>query len=303
MRLLGALLAATSLFIPSPANDFAGNAPAGFMPTLHTARLSPLDLEIGGELAGLPPGTTRFVSREDLLALRQETFTVTDDPNFTGPTQVSGVPLEELFRTLGAAPGSDLIVAICGDQYHAHYPRAYLAAHRPLLVLAINGKAPADWPKDSEGHGYNLGPYMISHSRFTPSFRVLAHQDEPQIPWGVVRIEFRDEKTVLGAIAPRGPHAAETTVQDGYRIAEQNCFRCHNLGDEGGRKASRPWLVLSAYAAASPEYFAAYVRNPQAKDPRAQMPGNPGYDDATLQALTAYFQTLSSQESPLQEKP
>jgi len=52
-------------------------------------------------------------------------------------------------------------------------------------------------------------------------------------------------------------------------------------------------LVLSAWATASPEYFAAYVRDPQAKNPHAQMPGNSGYDDATISALIAYFQTFS----------
>jgi hypothetical protein len=56
--------------------------------------------------------------------------------------------------------------------------------------------------------------------------------------------------------------------------------------------------VLSAWAAAAPEYFAAYVRNPQAKNPRAQMPGNLGYDDATIHALTAYFRTFSPEEKP-----
>ena len=69
---------------------------------------------------------------------------------------------------------------------------------------------------------------------------------------------------VFGAIAPSGPQAAEPAVQDGYRIAQQNCFRCHNMGREGGHQASRPWLVLSAMASASPDYFAAYVRNPLA---------------------------------------
>jgi mono/diheme cytochrome c family protein len=116
----------------------------------------------------------------------------------------------------------------------------------------------------------------------------------------VVRLEFRQEKMVLGAIAPRGPQAASELVQAGYRIAQQNCFRCHNMGQEGGMKAGHPWLVLSAWAAASPKYFADYVRNPQSTNPRTQMPGNPGYDDATIGALIAYFKTFSSwsQERP-----
>jgi mono/diheme cytochrome c family protein len=301
MRLLcTTLLAATSLLLTAFMFDLAGDtnaaASTAVFPKLRSTRLSPLDLEIGGDLAGLPAGTIRYITHDDLLALPQTTFTVAEDPNFAGPTQVSGVPLEDLFRALGANPDSDLLVAACGDQYRANYPQSYIAAHHPLLVLSVNGKPPSDWPKDAEGHGSDMGPYMVSHSKFTPSFTILAHHDEPQIPWGVVRLEFRKAQTVFGAIAPHGPRAAEPQVKDGYRIAQQNCFRCHNMGDEGGHKAGRPWLVLSATA--SPEYFAAYVRNPQASNPRAQMPGNPGYDDATVRAVIAYFQTFSSQEKP-----
>jgi mono/diheme cytochrome c family protein len=180
------------------------------------------------------------------------------------------------------------------DQYHAHYPRAYMQAHHPLLVLTVNGKPPANWPKDAEGHGTGMGPYMISHPGFKPSFKVLSHDDEAQIPWGVVRIEFRNEKSVLGSIAPHGPHAADPAVQSGYLIAQQSCFRCHNMGANGGQKAGHPWMVLSVWAAASPEFFAAYVRDPQSKNPHAQMPGNPEYDDATLHALADYFRAFSS---------
>ena len=284
---------------------------------LHVNRSSPSDLELGGEIAGLPSGTTRYLTRDDLLALPQATYTVTDDANFSGPTQVSGVLLEDLIRRLGAAPESDLIVAICKDRYHANYPGAYMAAHHPLLVLTINGKPPASWPKDAEGHGSDMGPYMITHPRFKPSVKILTHQilsdqilsdqilsdqilsdhDEPQIPWGVVRLEIRDEKVVFGAIAPPGPHAADPVVQAGYRVAQQNCFRCHNMGNEGGRKSGYPWPILSAFATATPEDFVAYVHNPQAKNPQAQMPGNPGYDDATMRALLAYFQTFSADSS------
>jgi len=309
MRPLGrGLLAATLLLAPGIALNSAGNlrsaGSAVFPATLHVERFSPSDLELGGELAGLPAGATRYIGRDALLALPQASYTVTGDPNFAGPTQISGVLLEELIRHLGAAPDSDLMVAICADQYHSNYPRAYIAAHHPLLVLTVNGKPPAGWPKDAEGHGSNMGPYMISHPRFSPRFEVLTHSDEPQIPWGVVRLEFRNEKTVFGAIAPSGPHAAEPAVQDGYRIAQQNCFRCHNMGREGGHKASRPWLVLSAMASASPDYFAAYVRNPLAGNKDAQMSGNPAYDDATTRALVAYFETFTSQEKEKQgQKP
>ncbi len=264
----------------------------------HERRLSPSDLEIGGDVRGLTPGATRFLRREDLLTLPQVTYTVTDDSNFGGRTEISGVPLEELLHDLDGPSDSTLVIAICADQYRASYPHAYLAKHHPVLVLKVNGQSPEHWPKDAEGHGQDMGPYLISHPRFIPSFQVLSHSDEPQIPWGVVRLEFRDEARVFAAIAPRGAGAAESSVQDGYQIARQNCLRCHNLGSVGGQKARRPWPVLSAWAQTAPAYFASYVRNSRALNPHAQMPANPGYDDATIRALIAYFRTFSQPEKP-----
>jgi mono/diheme cytochrome c family protein len=265
---------------------------------LRSERTSATDLEIGGDLAGMPRGLTLYATRDDLLALPQVAYTVTDDPNFVGPTQVKGVRLEDLVRHAGAAPTTDLVVAMCDDKYRANYPRAYLARHHPVLVLELNGKAPAGWPQDSGGHGYHMGPYMISHAKFTPSFRILSHSDEPQIPWGVVRLEFRNEKAVFGAIAPHGPHANDPAVQAGYKIAEQNCFRCHNMGNKGGQKSGLPWATLSAFASGSPACFIQYVRDPAAKNRQAQMPGSPQYDHETLHALVAYFQTFTQPEKP-----
>lgn len=263
---------------------------------LTAVRDSPADLEIGGDLAGLPPGTTRYISREQLLRLPQVSYTVTDDANFSGPTLVSGVVLNVLAHSLSGAPESDLVIALCYDQYRAIYPRAYLAAHSPLLVLRINGKPPAGWPKDSSGNGY--GPYMISHSSFTPSFTILSHAEEAQIPWGVVRLEFRSENEVFGAIAPHGSHAAEASVQAGFRIAQQNCFRCHNMGAEGETKSGITWITVSRVATSSPQLFASYVHDPLAINSQAQMPANPECDAATVSAIAAYFQTFSSQKAP-----
>ena len=276
----------------------ARSGPASLISKAAVQRGSATDLEIGGDLDSLPAGSTRYLSREDLLRLPQVTFTTANDPNFTKPTEVSGVLIQTLVSEISGSPDADLAIAISSDQYRGHYPRAYRQEHHPVLVLKVNGQPPDRWPKDSEGHGLDMGPYMIAYQDFKPAFRVLAHEDEPQIPWGVVRMEFRDEKKVLSAIAPQGSGGSVGKVQDGYRIAQQNCFRCHNMNDEGGRKAHRPWLVLAAWAESSPDYFAGYVRNPQAQNPRAQMTGNPSYDDATLQALIAYFRTFAPEEKP-----
>jgi mono/diheme cytochrome c family protein len=265
---------------------------------LSETRHAASDLEVGGELAGVPAGSTRYVTLDALLALPLETYTVNDDPDFAKGTKVSGVPLEKLAQTIGAGANSDLVVAICDDKYRANYPRAYIAAHHPQLVLRVNGEPPGRWPKDPETHKYDMGPYMISHPKFAPSFRVLSHSDEAQIPWGVVRLEFRDEKTVMGAITPRGSHSKDEAVQQGYLIAQQNCYRCHNAGSEGGQKSGRPWLVLAAWANADPAYFESYVRDPKKMNKNAEMPGNRGYDQATVRALREYFATFVVPEKP-----
>jgi hypothetical protein len=147
LLLLGALSAArTKIALPAAASREDKTSRL----TLRHERQSQLDLEIAGEPDG-DRRTTRYVSREDLLELPQVRATVTDDANFKEPTGISGVLLEELRTALGIPARSDLIVAICADQYHAHFPADYVAAHQPILVLKVNGKGPDEWPKDVDG--------------------------------------------------------------------------------------------------------------------------------------------------------
>ena len=285
------LVVAAMLLAAAPADDWRA--------LLHAERSSPGDLEVGGQLTGVAPGQTRYVSYEDLLRLPQETYTVSDDSNFQGKTEISGVALSMLVETFGAT--ADMVVAICDDQYQTHYPADYITAHHPLLVLRINGLDRDHWPSTS--HGDSLGPYLISHPPFKPSFKVLSHEDEPQIPYGVVRIELRKTSEVFGAIQPPGKWKTDSPVGMGYVIARQDCFRCHNMGAEGGTKAQRTWRQLAAIADKHPERFSAMIRNPAAVSPGAKMPAQPGYDDATLDALTAYFKTFANENAGSKKDP
>jgi mono/diheme cytochrome c family protein len=265
---------------------------------LREKRSSGLDLEVGGDLAGLPAGSVRYIAREDLKALPQVTYTVTDDANFGGAVEVRGVELEVLARELAGSGEKALLVAVCGDLYRAHYPQGYVQAHRPVLVMEIDGEGPASWPKSQEGSGSAMGPYLISHPHFAPSFKVLGNQEEAQIPWGVVRLEFRNEEAIFGEIAPRAVNAGEAEVQAGYRIARQNCLRCHGPASYGRLKGQITWSGIAFFADSSPRGFAAYVRNPRSVAQYAQMPGNPAYDDATVEALIAYFRTFLVKGKP-----
>jgi mono/diheme cytochrome c family protein len=263
---------------------------------LQAERTSPLDLEISGNLAGLPAGSKRFVRHEDLLTLPQVSFTVTDDPNFSGRAEVRGVELDLLAREFAAEGERAFVVAVCRDWYRAHYPQDYRQVHKPVLALEINGQLPPDWPKSKEGTVSPMGPYLVTHAHFTPSFKILAHEDEAQIPWGVVALEFLNEKVALAGIEPQGATADAPDVQAGYRVAQQNCFRCHGLANLGSLKGKLTWDGIALFASQAPKNFAAYVRNPKSVVPNAEMPPNPEYDEPTLEALTAYFDTFAPTE-------
>jgi mono/diheme cytochrome c family protein len=277
---LAPLLAVSGAARPNAAHSLA------LLAKLHAARTSPSDLALSGDLPGVPHGETRYMTRDDLLAPSQPMTISPDDGNFKDAAKVRAIPLEDLTRAFGVPP-TDMLIADCKDKYQTHYTRRYLANHHPVLVTELDG-APLG---ESKYHDY--GPYMIAHMNFKPTFKVLAHEDEPQIPWGVVRLEFRNEAAVLAAIAPRGAHAGDSALEDGFKIAQQNCFRCHNNGAEGGLKSGVAWTVLAALAANSPDFFTAYVRDPKSKNPNTEMTASPEYDSATMTVLIAYFRTFA----------
>jgi mono/diheme cytochrome c family protein len=258
---------------------------------LQTTRHAPSDLEIGGSLEGVPEGQTRFVSYASLLSLPQENYTVSGDANFGKTVQISGVALAKLPGWLGAEPDATMVIAVCSDQYAAHYPASYVSAHHPLLVLKVNGAEPDHWPLGVDR--IPMGPYMVSHPKFESSFRVLSHKDEPQVPWGVVRLDLRNEQAVYAPIEPRGTAASEPVVQQGYIIARQNCFRCHSRSGEGGKKSTLLWRDLEHEAAINPTRFNEYVRSPAKLNFKSQMAASAQYDDATLNALRRYFASFT----------
>jgi cytochrome c2 len=263
---------------------------------LRGERSSASDLEVGGELKGVPAGATRFIRYADLLELPQVQYTVSDDANLKGTAKIEGVSLETLAEVLGAVlsggPSDLMVVAICSDRYRANYPRDYTSAHRPVLVLKINGDGPEKWPKSENGGP--LGPYLISHPLFKPGFKVLSHEDEAQVPFGVTRVEIRRESVVFGAIQPGASVVSGSAVGQGYAIARQDCFRCHNMGAEGGTLAGRTWIELGTMAAANPGRFRQTIHDPASVTPGAKMPAHGSYDGVTLDALTAYFRTFAA---------
>lgn len=256
--------------------------------TLMSQRSSPQDLEISGDLPGLANGASHFVSYAALSQLPQVTYTVRNDENFSGPVELSGVSLNVLLAALGVDSKDQLIAAVSTDGYEGHYTTAYRAAHHPFLVLKIAGQEPAQWTPGPDGEKYQ--PYVISETAFAPAFHILAHKDMAQIPYGVTGLKLYPEKATLAALQPRSGGAA---AMEGYRIAVQNCLRCHRAGDIGGSKSPFEWPQMGLIAQGNAAAFGKYVVRPNAVNPEANMPPNPEYDAATIAALAAYFQSVA----------
>jgi mono/diheme cytochrome c family protein len=263
---------------------------------LLAERSSASDLEIAGMAEGIAPGTVRYISYERLLKLPQTTVTITGDDNFRELPQqkltVTGVYLDVLESSLGVLPDSNLLIALCSDGYRATYPRDYVKTHRPILALKIDGLPVEDWV--AQTHNDDPGTYFITHEDFTPSFSVLSFSEIPKIPAKITRLEFATTQQVYGAIAPRSKDAPNPQVIEGFRIAQQHCYRCHNMGGYGGTKAGRSWQTLGNYAASSPSTFQSYLRNPQSINPKSAMSPSPQLDESTAKALQTYFQTFAT---------
>ncbi|WP_213803709.1 hypothetical protein [Granulicella sp. dw_53] len=263
---------------------------------LHATRESRTDLEVSWPASSGSAAVHGFVTYKDLLGLPQ--VTATKDENVTvlwhtTGVKVTGVAVEDLERRLKVPAGEDLLMARCTDGYVGMLPAAYVAAHRPILVLAIDGVPLGEWAR--KAGKMDLGPYMISYADFVPTGQVLAHKENAQIPFGVVELEFKRSQAVFGPITPAAKFGEGSPERAGFAIAKQNCMRCHNAGPYGGIKAGWSWETLTLVAKTDGATFTKYVHDPVSVNAKAQMPGNPKYDDETVAALRAYFASLAKE--------
>lgn len=266
--------------------------------TIASSRHAEDDLEVTGMVGGLPAGAVGYVSYAELATLPQITTTIQNDSNFgdqvSKGVRITGIPLEQLAKALGALPGSDLIDALCTDRYRSHYPADYTAAHHPIFALRINGERPAQWAAKTKE--YDPGPYFITHAIYMPRYEVLSHAEQPQIPDNIIRLNFSTTAATYGPITPRGDFPPNSPVSQGFIIARENCLRCHFINGVGGTKSGIDWRSVSVWAREQPQFFERYIHDPQSVDPHAQMEGSPAYDAATLNVVTAYFRSFTEEK-------
>ena len=264
---------------------------------LTSKRQSTSDLEVLSLGSNGTHSSSVFLSRAFLAGLPQVTFILKSDESFpelpANGAHIAGIDIDSLIHAVEPTESSVVAVAICRDGYASPFPRQALDDHHPILVLTIDGLSPRRWA--AKHHTYDPGPYFVTYQNFVPSFHILAHEDRAQRPAEIVRIKILRPEQLFAAIAP--PDSAQlppdSPVIEGFGIAQQNCFRCHNSGETGGTKAHQTWQHVGQVAKARPDFFAAMVHDPQAIDPHSKMTPNMQYDQATLKALTRYFENFA----------
>jgi len=275
---LALLTACVLLLVPSPAARAL---------ELQPTRGSPYDLAVTGRLAGVPAGETRYVPWAELRALPVARLRLRDE-FVPGEQEVTVVFLDELWRALPCGPGADVLLAACNDDYASVFTRDFIRRCRPFLVLEIDGAGPAHWPLP--GWKFDPGPYAILiSSAVVPGADALLDASHKK-PWGVVAIEVasyaeRFHDSFSGRWAALSPRA-----QAGRELWINSCASCHPGPGRtyGGTKSVQAFPTLAALATVRPDFFAAYVRHPQALVANATMPAHGHYSDAQLAALIAF---------------
>jgi cytochrome c2 len=255
---------------------------------LHAARSSPFDLALTGKLSGLRDGEIRYARWSDLRSLPTTTLTL-DGEFVPGPQLLTVIFLGDLWKALPAAPGADTILATCADGYASVFTSEFIGRYRPFLVLAINGKGPADWPP--KGLDYNPGPYVITVSPALAPDAARYRDLEHKKPWSVTTLELASYAQRYAAVYAGKWADLPPAGRDGREIWINSCASCHQGpgGIFGGTKAGRPFEVIAAYAAYDRAFFVRYVRDPKSLVPSAQMEAHPKYTDEELSHLIAFI--------------
>jgi len=266
----------------------AGTAAHGALP-LAQVRTSPYDLEVAGELAGVPPGAARYVRHADLLALPTTVLRMTGE-FVPGEQSVTVVFLGDLVRALPAAPGADCVLASCVDRYASVFTSDFIARYRPFLVLEINGQGPGQWPP--KGLDYNPGPYAITVSTALVPAAASYPDLEHKKPWGVSRIEIAGYSNRF-ADAYHGRWASlSARAAAGRDLWIDACDSCH-LGPGAvfsGNVSRQAFPIVAAVARGDPALFRKYVRDPKSVISTAKMEAQPRYTDAEFDSIIAFLE-------------
>ncbi|APR78172.1 Cytochrome c family protein [Minicystis rosea] len=275
-----------------PAPDRRAPAQATSAPVL-AARADAPDAPnaMSAELAFVRDGKpVRALTRAALeAAIPPETWTALD-PYYNKPKTYRALPLAAVLERGFGAPAAELarhdFVLRAKDGYTVPLPGAKLFEKGGYIAVA-DVEVPG-WEPIGQGRA-NPGPYYLV-------WRETAQQslDTHPRPWQLATIEIAPFEATFPHTAPAGLPASSPAMQ-GFRLFRDRCISCHAVNREGGRVGPDLNVPQSIVEYRPKPQIRAYI-----KDPRtfrySNMPAHPGFGDADLDALVAYFEAMKDRK-------
>ena len=227
-----------------------------------------------------------------LTATCTPTTVTVDDPNYGTRKRYRACPLADV---LAAALGEPLRALGSADVFI----RAWDGYDKPTTAerLAEDGAwlafADAEVSESGEPRWAPLGPKGIDPG---PAYLVWSkpeQRDRAAYPWVWQIAEFE-----VVDFAKKYPHVIPTGVPrdspawHGFEIFRGECVACHAINREGGTTGPDLNVPRSIVEYRPVDQIKAYIRNPTTFR-YGNMPAHPDLSDGDLDALIAYFRTMS----------
>lgn len=207
------------------------------------------------------------------------------------PAELGVLPLRSFIAHFPLADDADGLLLETLNGWESFLPVDYIEEKDSLLLLYFNGQGPESgaWPYFG-GDIEPLAPYYV----FDPGEPIPRFPDSPK--YGMIaatQISGIRAVNTADRYAPffESPmdQLSELAVH-GRTLFMQRCNGCHKgPGNVGGNVANRPFAVLHAHAKLNADYFKRVVVDPKQFYPNTAMPKHSDFNDASLEALVAFF--------------
>ncbi len=263
---------------------------------------APDELTISGLFADLPAGEKRVLPRAELRALPGIIHRREKPVPPLPEADLELLPIAAFLAAYPLSDDADMLVLRANDRWRSYWTRDFMASHKPWLLLAIDGKTPAEgWPKIAD-HDEALAPYHAGISKadapegwdgFTPAHGMA---DSTQVI-EIIAVNSTEH------FAPyfSGPlEKPSKLIAEGRDLFMRNCMTCHEgPGGVGGNLSRRPFMILQMHARHNVPYLRQFVANPKSVMPETIMPAHPQFQDRDYYALIAFLRALPPASPPV----
>ena len=256
---------------------------------------APDELTLSGSFAGLAPGEKRVLTRAELRTIPGIIHRHEKPAPPLPASDLELLPIPAFLAAHPLAEGADMIIMRANDRWRSYWTNDFIASHKPWILLAVDGKTPAEgWPV-IDAYEEALAPYHAAASKsdapegwdgYTPHHGMA---DATQVV-EVIAVNSTEHFAPFHS----GPlEKPSKLISEGRDLFMRNCITCHQgPGGVGGNLSRRPVMILQMHARHNVPYLRQFVANPKSVMPETIMPAHPHFEDRDYFALIAFLRAI-----------